>query len=393
MAILGVHLNLCMMGRPYGIRNMVYQGQNVVLVRDLTDALYNPRMPPQVSHHRGTELTVEHIEKYWCPSITSDQVLGGRPFRFRDQASEGTWQAAMSALCRKLPDRQARKGASGFEPFASDMIRGGKPARHVRLCVRGVEQLSLISEGTPEHPAAHCDWADAKLIAEDGTVTYLSDLEPVLVDQPYGSMRRDRNHRNGPLKIGGKTFERGLGTHAYSEIRFTLDGKYAWFEAWVGIDAVAGGNGSCRFTVTDESPAVLRQATEQCWQAIIRDFSNPVSRRQIAWEQEDRLWDRYEDDRGIPDPEMNLQWTRKNHLWHGAADPNTMAQRLVKACYRVPELQQRARQLAAGDVDRATLGKLRQIYYRSRVLNDVYESGGRRREQIVTDFSRGVYRR
>jgi len=31
--------------------------------------MYDPREPPYVSHTRGTELVVEHIEKYWCPSI------------------------------------------------------------------------------------------------------------------------------------------------------------------------------------------------------------------------------------------------------------------------------------------------------------------------------------
>jgi hypothetical protein len=29
---------------------------------------------PHVSHDRGTELAVEHIEKYWCPSVVSDEV-------------------------------------------------------------------------------------------------------------------------------------------------------------------------------------------------------------------------------------------------------------------------------------------------------------------------------
>ena len=40
--LLGVHTNMCVLGRPFGIRQMVYQGKNVVLVRDLTDAMYNP---------------------------------------------------------------------------------------------------------------------------------------------------------------------------------------------------------------------------------------------------------------------------------------------------------------------------------------------------------------
>ncbi len=74
IAIMGVHTNMCVLGRPFGIRQLVRLGKNVVLVRDLTDAMYDPREPPYVSHTRGTELVVEHIEKYWCPSITSDDL-------------------------------------------------------------------------------------------------------------------------------------------------------------------------------------------------------------------------------------------------------------------------------------------------------------------------------
>ena len=80
--VLGVHTNMCVLGRPFSIRQMAAQGQHVVLVRDLTDTMYNPARAPYVSHYTGTDLVVEHIEKYWCPTITSDQVVGGQPLRF-----------------------------------------------------------------------------------------------------------------------------------------------------------------------------------------------------------------------------------------------------------------------------------------------------------------------
>jgi nicotinamidase-related amidase len=70
----GVHTNMCILARSFGIRQMVMLGFGVILVRNLTDSLYNPSMPPGVSHDRGTELVVEHIEKYWCPSISSGDV-------------------------------------------------------------------------------------------------------------------------------------------------------------------------------------------------------------------------------------------------------------------------------------------------------------------------------
>ena len=69
VALMGVHTNICVLGRPFGIRQQVRLGKNVVLARDLTDSMYDPRDEPYVSHERGTELVVEHIERYWCPSI------------------------------------------------------------------------------------------------------------------------------------------------------------------------------------------------------------------------------------------------------------------------------------------------------------------------------------
>ncbi len=51
-------------------------------MRDLTDTMYNPKMEPRVSHFRGTDLVVEHIEKYVCSTVTSNQILGGAPYRF-----------------------------------------------------------------------------------------------------------------------------------------------------------------------------------------------------------------------------------------------------------------------------------------------------------------------
>ncbi|HEV58881.1 MAG TPA: isochorismatase family protein, partial [Phycisphaerales bacterium] len=44
--IMGVHTNMCVIGRPFGLRNMARWGMNVVLMRDLTDTMYNSRRPP-----------------------------------------------------------------------------------------------------------------------------------------------------------------------------------------------------------------------------------------------------------------------------------------------------------------------------------------------------------
>ena len=82
--IMGVHTNMCVMGRPFGLRNMARYGKNVVLMRDMTDTMYNSRMRPFVSHFTGTDLIVEHIEKYVCPTITSTAFTGQPQFCFKN---------------------------------------------------------------------------------------------------------------------------------------------------------------------------------------------------------------------------------------------------------------------------------------------------------------------
>ena len=79
VVLMGVHTNMCVLGRPFGIRMWVYLGMNVALCRDLTDSLYDPRDPPFVSHARGTELVVEHIEKYWAPSFLAENLQNVAP--------------------------------------------------------------------------------------------------------------------------------------------------------------------------------------------------------------------------------------------------------------------------------------------------------------------------
>ncbi len=82
--LVGVHTNMCVLGRPFGLRQMAKNGKNVVLMRDMTDTMYNPARKPYVSHFTGTDLIVEHIEKWVCPTITSDQIIGGETFVFKN---------------------------------------------------------------------------------------------------------------------------------------------------------------------------------------------------------------------------------------------------------------------------------------------------------------------
>jgi nicotinamidase-related amidase len=75
LLIMGVHANMCVLKRSFAIRQMTRWGLHCLLVRDLTDAMYDPNDAPHVTHARGTELVVEHIERYWAPSVASGDLL------------------------------------------------------------------------------------------------------------------------------------------------------------------------------------------------------------------------------------------------------------------------------------------------------------------------------
>lgn len=82
--LMGVHTNMCVIERTFGLRNMVRSGFNVVLMRDMTDTMYDSKQKPNVNHFTGNSLVNEYIEKFICPTIVSTDFTGKKQFRFKD---------------------------------------------------------------------------------------------------------------------------------------------------------------------------------------------------------------------------------------------------------------------------------------------------------------------
>lgn len=121
--LMGVHVNMCVSGRPFGLRQLEKNGKHVVLMRDLTDAMYNPLRWPFVSHVRGTQLYIEHVEKYICPTVTSDQVLGdGKPFAFSD-ATAGPKRLQVLLIGDSTTEAGIPKRAEPEQPQFEDYVR------------------------------------------------------------------------------------------------------------------------------------------------------------------------------------------------------------------------------------------------------------------------------
>lgn len=120
--LMGVHVNMCVAGRPFGLRQMAKNGRHVVLMRDMTDAMYDPQRWPFVSHQRGTELFIEHAETRICPTITSDQFIGGQPFSF-SKATAGKKRLQILLLGDSSTEASIPKKFAPREPQFEDVIR------------------------------------------------------------------------------------------------------------------------------------------------------------------------------------------------------------------------------------------------------------------------------
>jgi putative membrane-bound dehydrogenase-like protein len=110
--VMGVHANMCVLGRSFAIRQMVANGKNVLLMRDMTDTMYCSRMRPFTNHFRGTDLVIEHIERYWCSSITSSAFTGKPEFRFKDDIDIAGNDAVRDHI-RRFKGRGQTVGAGG----------------------------------------------------------------------------------------------------------------------------------------------------------------------------------------------------------------------------------------------------------------------------------------
>ena len=218
----------------------------------------------------------------------------------------------------------------------------------VSVDVTGLDQMWLIATvGGDDYNYDQAIWGEPVLTGADGATVKLTDLTPDPVKVGWGVLYTNKNHTGSPLHIGGALFRTGFWAHAPSQLCFKLGGKYTRFEASVGIDQGAGGNGSAVFKVTDK-PDLSDVAGDDRWAMLARDFADNESARQMAWERADGIW--------------------TDDLKPG--DDAALAARYIKAAERVKPLAEQARARAGEG-----LAVVRGLYYRAhQVETDLAEA-------------------
>lgn len=75
LLVVGVHTNMCVLDRPYGIKNLARYGFPMALVRDLTDPMVKPDGIKVKDRDDAKDKIVKFIEQYFCPSVDSRDFI------------------------------------------------------------------------------------------------------------------------------------------------------------------------------------------------------------------------------------------------------------------------------------------------------------------------------
>jgi NPCBM/NEW2 domain-containing protein len=137
---------------------------------------------------------------------------------------KATWAQTMLASRAAL---KAYESNREFRSYSSPLIRGEEAPKHISVDISGLDSLLLFAtDGGDGSDSDQTIWAEAKLIAADGSVILLDALEPTYVEVGSNQFRRSETRTGSPLRIGDRTFAKGLWAHAHTELRYDLENRF-----------------------------------------------------------------------------------------------------------------------------------------------------------------------
>ena len=154
---------------------------------------------------------------------------------------------------------------AGNALYSSPIVRKSKPAVEIDVELGEARELHLVVTDAGDGASCdHADWADARIVTAAGELQ-LSELKWRSVNVSFGNVNLNRNVQGGGLKIGGRQFQKGLGTHSTSHIVYDLPAGSQRFRAVAGLDHSGTDQGGCgegasvQFRVYTQAPTDLQQ--------------------------------------------------------------------------------------------------------------------------------------
>jgi len=183
--------------------------------------------------YRKGQLAMTHTAAGLVPvyRVRFDSVLGTTDFGWDE----------LAALFVEVLDQGAAAAPKGI-PVAVDLVDLSRVRGTLEHLDGNGCKLSVAGGADIEIPWARIE----ELLVEDGTLRFLSDLDPA-GEEGFGTPfdddlgmrwphRIDRSATGEPLQVGGREIARGIGMHAPSKVRWQLDGSWKSLRGAVAID-------------------------------------------------------------------------------------------------------------------------------------------------------------
>ncbi|MBL9168548.1 MAG: NPCBM/NEW2 domain-containing protein [Verrucomicrobiales bacterium] len=255
----GFHTQVCLLGKPMGLRAMKSAGLKCVLARDMTDA--HPGYDPtrNFTPDLNTEQVVEHFEKHLAATIHFEQELLGL----------GLWDRGWVLDPVRVTPWGTRHRPHLFEQSVTVTLTTPlQPGAEVRYTLDGsapgpgstlYEKPFVISSSTELRASAFrqgkavCSESEASFAhlgpfppAPDVLIGDLQPIRSVGFGHTYGGTvrysgqtrppQKDRSNLGQELRINRQVYTRGMGVHAPCALTYELKPEYRRFVGLAGGD-------------------------------------------------------------------------------------------------------------------------------------------------------------
>lgn len=155
----------------------------------------------------------------------------------------------------------AAQTKAGNARYTSPLVTKVHPIVKVDVDLQGAKELVLVvTDGGNGASCDHADWIEPKLITATGELK-LTELKWKDMSASYGNVHIDKSVNGGPLRVGGKNYDNGLGTHSTCVLTYDLPEGALRFTSLAGLDnsgsdqeGGCGDDAAIQFRVYTETP-------------------------------------------------------------------------------------------------------------------------------------------
>lgn len=196
-------------------------------------------------------------------SITKEKLSEGlkKPIELPTAALYKQKPMALPKSKKSAKKQKAIKSSSQKFLAQSSVIKATDKAHHVELSakVKGLKTITLHADSVDGNSNDWVSWVELKFINESGKSIKVDEKYVLKANQGWGKLHYDSNVEGKPIVLSGKSFKKGIGSHADASIQLKVPQGAVRFVGIAGLDdggAVRNGQptaASVQFSVIDDA--------------------------------------------------------------------------------------------------------------------------------------------